>query len=116
MFARISTLLFTLLFALMAIASPIVERTGSTVNQCNTGSISCCNSVQDSNSTAVTGLLGLLGVSLEGIVGQVGLSCSPLSVIGVGGASSCNAEPVCCTNNQFNGLINLGCSPINLNL
>ncbi|TFK66083.1 fungal hydrophobin, partial [Pluteus cervinus] len=80
---------------------------------CNTGSIQCCNSVQDSSSTIVTSLAGLLGISLGSITGLVGVTCSPLSVIGVG-SNSCSQQPVCCENNSFNGILALGCNSINL--
>ncbi|TFK70620.1 fungal hydrophobin [Pluteus cervinus] len=112
MFSRIYAVFFALLvLPIFAAAGVIPRQTGN----CNTGSISCCNSVQSSDSTAVTSLAGLLGIVLPEITGLIGLSCSPLSILGAGG-NSCSAQPVCCTGNTFSGLINLGCSPINLNL
>ncbi|PPQ87943.1 hypothetical protein CVT25_001128 [Psilocybe cyanescens] len=117
-FKVISALTFATLAA--ATVTP-VRRTGGgdnggiPVSQCNTGDIQCCNSVQKADSNAVTALLGLLGIVLQDVTALVGLTCSPLSVIGIGG-SSCTAQPVCCTNNSFNGLIALGCTPININL
>ncbi|KAF8204671.1 hydrophobin-251 [Pholiota molesta] len=30
--------------------------------------------------------------------------------------TSCSAQPVCCTNDSFNGVVALGCTPININL
>lgn len=56
-------------------------------SQCNTGDIQCCNSVQSSSSPAAAGLLGLLGIVLEGVNVPIGLTCSPISAIGVGGNS-----------------------------
>ncbi|KAF5329808.1 hypothetical protein D9619_009338 [Psilocybe cf. subviscida] len=84
-------------------------------NQCNTGSLQCCNSVQAANSASIAGLLGLLGIVVSTLTGQVGVTCSPITAIGLGG-SSCSAQPVCCTNNTFNGVVALGCTPININL
>ncbi|KIJ65102.1 hypothetical protein HYDPIDRAFT_89074 [Hydnomerulius pinastri MD-312] len=115
MFSRISAVIFFFLFALMAAASPVREIAARATGQCNTGTISCCNSVQQANSAGVASLLGLLGVVGE-ITGQVGVQCSPISAIGLGSGATCQQQPVCCTGNSFNGLINLGCSPINLNL
>ncbi|TFK70588.1 hydrophobin-263 [Pluteus cervinus] len=109
MFSRISAISLIAL-PLLASAS-VLPRQGD----CNTGSISCCNSVQSSTSESVTSLAGLLGIVLPTIEGLVGLGCSPLSILGAGG-NSCSAQPVCCTGNTFSGLINLGCSPININL
>ncbi|KAF9057911.1 fungal hydrophobin-domain-containing protein [Panaeolus papilionaceus] len=99
--------------ASLAVASPTGGSSPS--NQCNTGELQCCNNVQAANSSSIAGLLGLLGIVVGDITGLVGVNCSPLSVIGIGG-NSCTAQPVCCTNNSFNGLVALGCTPININL
>ncbi|CAA7260491.1 unnamed protein product [Cyclocybe aegerita] len=113
MFNHAIVLVFATLFALplLAAASVLQIRAGD----CNTGDIQCCNSTMQSSTTSLGLLSGLLGLVLPAISGLVGLNCSPLSIIGLGG-NSCSAQPVCCSNNQFNGLISLGCIPINLNL
>ncbi|KAF9002897.1 hydrophobin-263 [Cyathus striatus] len=110
MFSK-TAVLFTATLAALAAATPV--RRGD--SQCNTGEISCCNSVQKSDSPVVGVLAALLSLDISDITAQVGLNCSPLSVIGAGG-NSCTQQPVCCTGNNFNGLIALGCTPINLNL
>ncbi|KDR80230.1 hypothetical protein GALMADRAFT_153891 [Galerina marginata CBS 339.88] len=123
MFVRVYTLSFFLFFVLpLLVRATAVARRGhggsggsSPSNQCNTGTISCCNSVGSASSLGLTGILGLLGIVLDPITAILGLDCSPISVIGVAG-NSCSAQPVCCTGNQFNGLINIGCTPININL
>ncbi|KAF9045351.1 fungal hydrophobin-domain-containing protein [Panaeolus papilionaceus] len=102
-------------FAIVALpifaAATAIPRDGD----CNTGQINCCNSTMTSSLTTLAQLGGLLGLSLPAIGGLIGLSCNPISILGAGG-NSCSAQPVCCTNNSFNGLVSLGCSPINLNL
>ncbi|THU98549.1 fungal hydrophobin [Dendrothele bispora CBS 962.96] len=130
MFASSKTALFALFaFAILAVANampggkpPVTvtvtappTTTTVAVSQCNTGPIQCCNSVQSASSNAVGLLLGLLGVVLGDANVLVGVTCSPISVIGVGG-NSCTAQPVCCENNNFNGIIAIGCTPINLGL
>ncbi|KAF8836401.1 fungal hydrophobin [Paxillus ammoniavirescens] len=85
-------------------------------DQCNTGSISCCNSTFTNNDTTLAALSGLLGIALPSISGLIGLSCSPITGLGTGTGAVCTQQPVCCSNNNYNGLVNLGCSPINLNL
>ncbi|OJA10622.1 hypothetical protein AZE42_05701 [Rhizopogon vesiculosus] len=100
--------------AILAIATPRPLARGDS-SQCNTGSIQCCQkteTVDEYNSLAP--LLGLLPI-IGNIPGDIGLGCSPISVVGLGQGSSCTQEPVCCSNQQYNGLINVGCSPINLN-
>ncbi|TFK37460.1 fungal hydrophobin-domain-containing protein [Crucibulum laeve] len=120
MFARITSVVVFLFFALpLLAAASAVPRGGSPppASSCTTGPVQCCNSVQAANnlSNPVTLLLGLLGVVVGSLTGQVGVTCSPISVIGIGG-NSCSAQAVCCSNNSFNGLVALGCSPVNLSL
>ncbi|KAF9442160.1 fungal hydrophobin, partial [Macrolepiota fuliginosa MF-IS2] len=98
----------------VAVASAIPQARDGGGN-CNTGSQLCCNSAQSTSDPVTALLTGLLGLNLGSITGLVGVTCSPLSVAGVGG-NSCTAQPVCCSNNSFNGLIALGCNPININL
>ncbi|TFK32263.1 fungal hydrophobin-domain-containing protein [Crucibulum laeve] len=83
-------------------------------NTCSTGPVQCCNKVTQANDPVAALLIGLLGIIVGGDV-AVGLTCSPLSVIGIGG-NSCSAQTVCCSNNNFNGLIAIGCTPINISL
>ncbi|KAG6810322.1 hypothetical protein H0H92_012411 [Tricholoma furcatifolium] len=83
---------------------------------CSSGQETCCNSVQDAKDADVAQILaGLLGVAASGITGQVGVTCTPVTVLAVDGIS-CNQQTVCCANNNFNGLVALGCTPINVNL
>ncbi|KAF8069847.1 fungal hydrophobin-domain-containing protein [Lyophyllum atratum] len=101
MFARASTLLLAL--PLLAAAS-----------QCNTGEVQCCNSLKNASDENVSSLLGFLNIAVQDLTAQVGLGCSPISAIGIAG-NSCTSQPVCCTGNQFNGLVVVGCTPINVN-
>ncbi|KIJ64698.1 hypothetical protein HYDPIDRAFT_62219, partial [Hydnomerulius pinastri MD-312] len=112
MFIRPSAVLPIAVLAAVATAAPgaLVERD----DQCNTGSIQCCNNTYSSTDASLTSLLGLLGVVLGPISGLVGLGCTPVTVIGTGSGAVCTQQPVCCTGNTYNGLINVGCSPINL--
>ncbi|GJJ13618.1 hypothetical protein Clacol_007874 [Clathrus columnatus] len=102
---------FSLLsLALLAAAAPAPQ----SISQCNTGNISCCNSLQNSTDQSVSELAGLLGITLPNIGLQVGLGCSPITLAGLGLGAGCEQQPVCCTGNSFQGLINLGCSPLAL--
>ncbi|KAL1663878.1 Sc3 protein [Schizophyllum commune] len=84
-----------------------------TGNSCSSGPVQCCNSVQQANSQSASLLLGLLGIVLQDLSVLVGLGCTPITVIGAGG-NECSSTTVCCENNNFNGLINIGCTPINI--
>ncbi|KJA29773.1 hypothetical protein HYPSUDRAFT_100914, partial [Hypholoma sublateritium FD-334 SS-4] len=103
-----------LALATLAAATPTRRQS----DQCNTGSLQCCESTQDATSASNAGLLSLLDlldIVLGDITGQVGVTCSPITGVGLSG-TSCSEQPVCCTDNTFNGVIALGCSPININL
>ncbi|KAJ3512705.1 hypothetical protein NLJ89_g3374 [Agrocybe chaxingu] len=108
---------FKLFTAALAATASLAAATAipAAANQCNTGPIQCCNQTGTAKDTAIAKILGLLGVVVGDITAIVGVNCNPITVIGAGG-NSCTAQPVCCTNNSFNGLIALGCIPININL
>ncbi|KDQ57933.1 hypothetical protein JAAARDRAFT_114005, partial [Jaapia argillacea MUCL 33604] len=97
-----------------SLAAAIPTGLQSRGGDCNTGPIQCCQSVQSAQSDAVTTLLGLLGVVLGNTDVLVGLTCSPISVVGVGSGTSCSASPVCCSDNSYGSLISIGCVPVTL--
>ncbi|KAG2021026.1 hydrophobin-251 [Coprinopsis cinerea AmutBmut pab1-1] len=114
MFARLTSTLFAL-----AAVSAVFAAPGATTEQCNGGEVQCCNSVQDANnldSSVKKIITGLLHLDLKQITGQVGVTCTSVNVLGIGGGSSCTQQKVCCTNNSFHGLIALGCTPINVSV
>ncbi|KAG1758286.1 fungal hydrophobin [Suillus occidentalis] len=104
MFASILALLP---FALLAVADS---------GQCNTGEISCCNNSTSYESSAAQKAFDQVGlVDVEAVVGAfVGLECSGISVVGTSSGCEANQEPLCCEDNSYNGLVNLGCTPINV--
>ncbi|KAN0094592.1 Fungal hydrophobin domain containing protein [Tylopilus felleus] len=116
MFIRASTALFSVV-ALAGIASalPSALKVRSSSSECNTGPIQCCNSVQSSNNEIIGELFGFLGLPLPAGGTQVGFTCSPITVGGIGSGSSCTSQAVCCNGDTFNG-ISTGCSPITINL
>ncbi|EPQ54194.1 fungal hydrophobin [Gloeophyllum trabeum ATCC 11539] len=94
----------------LAILAAATEPAG----QCATGNLQCCNSVQNASDPAVATILGSLGIAVGSITGLVGLTCSPISVVGVGSGDACNESPVCCTDNSYGSLISIGCVPVTL--
>jgi len=107
MFAKLTVVLSTLAVLASAIPTPAVS-------QCNTGPAQCCNTLQSTKDLDVATLHGLLGVAVQGVSAFVGLGCTPISVVAITEGTNCAQQPVCCQNNQFGGLINLGCDPVSL--
>ncbi|KAH6904337.1 hydrophobin [Coprinopsis sp. MPI-PUGE-AT-0042] len=81
----------------------------------NTGPIQCCNSTTKADDPSTAVLLGLLGIVLQDLNVIVGVTCSPITVIGLPG-NSCSGQTVCCSNNNFSGVVAIGCTPININV
>jgi hypothetical protein len=82
-------------------------------NSCNGGTIQCCNSVTNANSSVRKAIEDLLGLVVAPNV-AVGLTCTPLSAVGLS-SGTCSQQSVCCEDNSFNGVVAVGCSPININ-
>jgi hypothetical protein len=76
--------------ATLVVATPVPGAGGApAVSQCNTGPIQCCNDVK--SSTVVkkehSNLLGLLNIKADEVIGNIGMTCSPITAVGVGGNS-----------------------------
>ena len=56
-------------------------------------------------SASATSILDSIGVVVQDVNALVGLDCSPITVVGVGSGSSCDAQAVCCENNSFVSLL-----------
>ncbi|KAI6033290.1 hydrophobin [Pisolithus marmoratus] len=95
--------------ALLALAG------GEPEGQCNGGTIQCCQSIQQaSQASSLLQQVGLIPADV-GLLGQVGVNCIPITVIGTGAGCQASQQSACCTGNNFNGLVTVGCSPINVN-
>ncbi|KAJ3516278.1 hypothetical protein NLJ89_g1222 [Agrocybe chaxingu] len=89
------------LSTLATVALPaLVAATPTRRAECTTGSVQCCDSVQSASDPSVATLLGLLGIVVQDVTAQVGLTCTPITVIG-GAGNSCSAQTVCCENNNY---------------
>ena len=54
--------------------------------------------LQQASSASSAAILGLLGIVLQDLTGVIGLTCSPISVVGVGSGSECSGTTVSCSN------------------
>ncbi|KIJ43890.1 hypothetical protein M422DRAFT_169254, partial [Sphaerobolus stellatus SS14] len=66
------------------------------------GSAQCCNPLGSANSLPRgRRRFGFL----EDLSVVVGLRCTPITVAGLGQGANCAQQPVCCTDNEFNGIV-----------
>ncbi|KAE9407610.1 fungal hydrophobin [Gymnopus androsaceus JB14] len=87
--------------ATLAVATPTLR--GEPASSCSTGPV----------HAAATEELDVLGIVLQDLDVLVGLTCSPITVIGASGGS-CSAQAVCCQDNSHGTLISIGCVPVTL--
>ncbi|KAG1780578.1 fungal hydrophobin [Suillus placidus] len=106
----IASILALLPFALFAVAGDS--------GQCNTGEIQCCNNSTNYDSAPAAKAFNQVGLANVAVVvdAVVGLDCSGTSVVGTSSGCEANQEPLCCEDNSYNGLVSLGCTPINVNV
>ncbi|KAH9846315.1 hypothetical protein C2E23DRAFT_853419 [Lenzites betulinus] len=74
--------------ALLAAATPAPVPGGEPASSCSTAPIQCCNTVTSASSASAADVLAALGVVVQDVNALVGLTCSPISVIGVGGSDA----------------------------
>ncbi|KAJ7659029.1 fungal hydrophobin [Mycena polygramma] len=105
MFSKLSVVVASVLITLAAAIPTTIPVTPPTSAQ-------CCASVVDSSSTAAGAVLAQLGIDLGNIDVPVGLSCSPITVVGnnCGGVTTtCDAPEI-----EWAGLIAINCIPVTL--
>ncbi|KAJ7246430.1 hydrophobin 2 [Mycena rebaudengoi] len=104
MFAKLSVIVTSVLITLAA-ATPARRTTVPPVNPPDTDL--CCASVVPSSSSAASAVAAGLGLDLSGLDVLVGLSCSPITVLGnnCGGTeTTCAAPPL-----EFGHLLAINC-------
>ncbi|KAI0255300.1 hypothetical protein BJV78DRAFT_756609 [Lactifluus subvellereus] len=78
-------------------------------SQCNTHSLQCCSELKSTDDPNVAAtVLNTFGSVVGPGVG-VGLHCVPIV-----GSINCNNNPACCQGVYQVGIINVGCSPVDL--
>ncbi|PIL27541.1 hypothetical protein GSI_10692 [Ganoderma sinense ZZ0214-1] len=114
----VSAVLSLPILATAASLAGIADQLGSTdasSGTCTTGTLNCCQAVGKPTDSSVDTLLGpLLGVILHGVTAVVGVSCTPITAVGVGLSNTCQAQPACCPNNASGNLVSVGCVPVSL--
>ncbi|KAF7363062.1 Hydrophobin 2 [Mycena venus] len=72
----------------------------------------CCESVVPASSSTASLVAAIVGLDLTGILVDVGLSCSPITILG----NNCGDTTVICQapKEEWGGLISINCIPITL--
>ncbi|KAH9940196.1 hydrophobin [Epithele typhae] len=73
----------------------------------------CCQTSGSASDPAISTVLAGLGIVVQDVDALVGLTCSAVFVVGVGG-TTCDANALCCSDNSFGGLASIGCVPVDL--
>ena len=82
--------MFSKLFVLSAILAVATAAPGGSepASSCSTGDLQCCDTVEKASDPAAAGILASIGVVVQDVDALVGLTCSPVTVIGVGSGGS----------------------------
>ncbi|KAI0717155.1 hypothetical protein C8Q76DRAFT_617405 [Earliella scabrosa] len=91
MFAKLA-IYSVALFSVLAAATPVP-------GLCSTGALQCCNELKSVEEASEAGLLAGILVDVKDLTVPVGIDCSPITVVGLGGGT-CSANAVCCQNND----------------
>ncbi|KAI5455631.1 hypothetical protein BGZ63DRAFT_398118 [Mariannaea sp. PMI_226] len=99
-----------LCLAAIAVAAPTKAGKGDTCGNGNT--VHCCN-IETAKKLTNHGLIPI-GLDLENLLGQCNEVTVPVIGVGVPVKTQCSQQAVCCGKIKQNGLINLGCTNLNL--
>ncbi|KAL1940963.1 hypothetical protein VTO73DRAFT_7599 [Trametes versicolor] len=105
--------MFAKLFTLSALAILAVATSASAADgSCSPGALQCCQSVAPAGNPAVAPILAALGIVVQDLSVPVGVTCTAISVVGVGSGDDCSTNTVCCDDNSFGGAVSIGCLPV----
>ena len=62
----------------------LAAATAALAQSCSTGALQCCDTVEKASDPSTAAILASIGVVVQDVDALVGLTCSPIAVIGVG--------------------------------
>jgi hypothetical protein len=76
-----------MLFVTVALSALATLAIAAPANQCNTGPVQCCNTVEESNnmSSHTSKLCGLANVDVKNLTGKIGTNCTPVAALALAG-------------------------------
>ena len=57
-------------------------------SSCSTGPVQCCDSTSSTVTPAIAALFSLVGISAQNVAVPIGVTCSPITVVGVGSGAT----------------------------
>ena len=66
----------------------LAAATAALAQSCSTGALQCCDTVEKASDPSAAAILASIGVVVQDVNALVGLTCSPITVIGVGTGDS----------------------------
>ncbi|KAH6890149.1 fungal hydrophobin-domain-containing protein [Coprinopsis sp. MPI-PUGE-AT-0042] len=114
MFAHLTLFAFAVTLLSGAIAIPTPSEPPKALGRCNGGELQCCFKAQDPHSLdwEARMIASLVKADVGSASGLVGTHCTGINSLAVDSGSECTLQKVCCSNNSFNGLVAMGCTPI----
>ncbi|KAE9394951.1 hydrophobin 2 [Gymnopus androsaceus JB14] len=102
--------------ALVTLAFGAPTLRGESPEDCTTGALECCQTVELASNPSTYQLLGLLGIVPNDLNVLVGINCTPIPFVDGVVLGVCNDNPVCCEDNNTNPYvpISIDCVPVAL--
>ena len=76
------------MFSKLSTVAILAAATSALAQSCSTGAIQCCESVEKASDPSASKVLAGLDIILQDLDVLVGLTCSAVSVVGVGSGNS----------------------------
>ena len=76
------------MFSKLSTVAILAAATSALAQSCSTGPIQCCESVEKASDPSASKVLAGLDIVLQDLDVLVGLTCSAISVVGVGSGNS----------------------------
>ncbi|RPD55315.1 hypothetical protein L226DRAFT_538155 [Lentinus tigrinus ALCF2SS1-7] len=95
--------------AIVLVALPLLAVATSRMHKVRAPAASCCKSLEPASSDAGAAALKAISVVVQDVNVLVGLTCSPITVIGVGSGGECSDYTVSCADNSHFPLVGIDC-------
>ncbi|TFK18108.1 hypothetical protein FA15DRAFT_628293 [Coprinopsis marcescibilis] len=106
-----------LVLLMLALLNVVAAHDSIPASKCGARNMKCCNLISASNDSVLGPVLNTLGVVVGDVAKLVGISCTPLDLLGLTQSKECQGHPLCCEGQDFSGvlgIVSVGCTPIRI--